>query len=102
MVSQASTMSQPDSPSVPFPVLNGKSVKNCHIILPNDPKPTSAVWYGNRFYGFVRAYADLGAAHRAAERLMARGNAVILTQVRRGLVLWVFEPDAQLARTSRR
>uniref|UniRef100_A0A832M3G1 Uncharacterized protein n=1 Tax=Oscillatoriales cyanobacterium SpSt-402 TaxID=2282168 RepID=A0A832M3G1_9CYAN len=95
-------MSQSISPSYPVPVLNGKSVKNCHIVLPDEPKPISAIWYGNRFYSFVRAYSDLDAAHRAAERLITRGNTVVLTQVRKGLILWVFEPDAQLARTLRR
>ncbi|MBF2029393.1 MAG: hypothetical protein IGS48_21975 [Oscillatoriales cyanobacterium C42_A2020_001] len=95
-------MPQAPSPSNPIPILDGRTVKNCHIVLPDVPKPTSAIWYANRFYGFVRAYTDMDAAQRAAERLITRGNPVVLTQVRRGLILWVFEPDAQLARTSRR
>jgi hypothetical protein len=28
---------------------------------------------------------------------MEKGEAVVLTQIPKGLILWVFEPDAQLA-----
>lgn len=102
MVGQASSTPQAIALSHPIPVLDGKTVKNCHVTLPDVPKPTSAIWYANRFYGFVRAYTDIAAAQRAAERLIKRGNPVVLTRVRRGLILWVFEPDAQLARTTKR
>lgn len=79
------------------PLLSGKSVKNCHIVLPDLAKPTSAILYGGNLYSYVRFYAEVDAAQRAAARLIIRGNAVVLTQVRKGLILWVLEPDAQLA-----
>lgn len=78
-------------------LLNGKSVRNCHIVLPDMPKPVAAIVYDNKLYSYVRFYNAMEPAQRAAARLIMRGNEVILTQVRRGLILWVLEPDAQLA-----
>lgn len=76
-------------------LLNGKSVTNCHIFLPDMTKPVPAIRYDSKFYSYVRLYSDMESAQRAAARSILRGNEVILTQVRRGLILWVFEPDAQ-------
>jgi hypothetical protein len=78
-------------------IVDRRSVKTCHIYLPNEPKPISAIAYNGHLYGYVRFYADLDAAQRAADRLVQRGNAAVLTKTVKGLVLWVIEPDARLA-----
>jgi ATP-dependent exoDNAse (exonuclease V) alpha subunit len=82
---------------VPVPLfLDPKSAKKCHVYLPGNPEPTSAIIYNNRFYGYVKFFPDLEAARRATERLQARGNEVVLTRVAKGVVLWVLEPEARL------
>lgn len=83
-----------------IPVINGKSVRNCHILLPDYPKPVGAILFGGKLYSYVRFYPSMDAAQRAAERSMSHGNLVVLTQVQKGLILWVFEPDAQLAKAA--
>jgi hypothetical protein len=80
-----------------LPILNRTAFKSCHVLLPDEDKPLSAVRYGNQFFSYFRAYTSVEAVQKDAARLIARGDRVVLTQVRKGLILWVFEPDAQLA-----
>lgn len=79
------------------PIIDRKSVRSCHIQLPDTPKPVGAIVYHGQFYGYVRFYSDLEAAGRACNRLQQKGNPIVLTQVPKGLILWVLEPDAKLA-----
>lgn len=79
-------------------LLDRKDVSTCHIVLPDDPKPVSAIQYRNRFYSYLRFYPTIESGQRAAQRLMIKGEAVVLTPIPKGLILWVFEPDAQLAK----
>ncbi|UBF23632.1 hypothetical protein K9N68_17810 [Kovacikia minuta CCNUW1] len=79
-------------------LLEHTAVKTCHISLPDMPKPVGAIAYDNRFYSYVKFYPTLEAAQRASDRMKKLGNLFILTRVPKGLVLWVFEPDAQLAK----
>jgi hypothetical protein len=87
------------APSFPHKVLilEKGTFKHCHIYLPDMPKPVGAIAYSGQFYSCVRLYTDNAAAQRGAQRLLERGNRVILTRVPKGLVLWVSEPDARLA-----
>lgn len=80
-------------------ILDRKDVSTCHIHLPGLPKPVGAIAYQSKLYSYVRAYSTLEAAQRAAARLLQRGNQVILTRVPKGLILWVLELDARLAKT---
>ncbi|WP_448570731.1 hypothetical protein [Trichothermofontia sp.] len=82
---------------MPCPVIDQRLVINCHIRLPDTPKAVSAVCYNGDYYSYVRLYPNAEAAKRGVDRLLGLGNTVILTQVRKGLVLWVLEPDARLA-----
>jgi hypothetical protein len=79
-------------------LLSRNDVRTCHIILPEDPKPISAIRYQNRFYSYLKFFPRTEPAQQAARRLIIKGERVILTQIPKGLILWVFEPDAQLAK----
>jgi hypothetical protein len=98
MLNDLETVSIAYSSSNAVPILDRKSVKTCHIVLPDMPQAVGAIAYNNRFYSYVRFYPTLEAAKRASERMLKHGNKVILTRIPKGLVLWVFEPDARLAR----
>jgi len=89
-------MSQSAS-STNIPVLNGKTVKRCHITAPDLPKPVAAIVYKDDFYSYFRCYKDVASVQRVAARLIGRGDRILLTQVRKGLILWVLEPEAQPA-----
>ena len=73
-----------------------KALDRCHVVFPDCPNPTSAIIFESKYYAYVRFYANQHKAKQAAQRLIGKGNEVILTRVRKGLVLWVLEPDAQL------
>jgi hypothetical protein len=86
---------QPFSNSILMPEKG--TFKHCHINLPGLSKPVGAIAYSGKLYSCVRLYSDRESAQRGAQRLIERGNSVLLTQVPKGLVLWVSEPDAQMA-----
>lgn len=93
-------LDHPASASFDFastPVLSQKLVQRCHILLPDTPKPISAIFYQGKYYSFIKVFPSAEAAQRAVERSVQKGNSVVLTQVPKGLVLWVLEPDAKLA-----
>lgn len=73
-----------------------KLVKRVHVHLPDTPTPTSAIFYNEQFYAYVKFFPNLQAAERAVERLTMRGNSVVLTRITKGFVLWVLEPEARL------
>lgn len=77
------------------PIFAQKLVDRCHILLPDESKPTSAIYYDGQFYAYVKFFSTTEAARQKAELMVRRGNSVILTRVSKGLVLWVLEPDAQ-------
>lgn len=88
-----SVPNQNSSESVPIFVQ--KLVDRCHILLPDESKPTSAICYEGQFYAYVKFFSTIEAARQKAELLNSRGNTAILTRVPKGLVLWVLELDAQ-------
>lgn len=77
------------------PVFAQKLVDRCHILLPDDSKPTSAICYEGQFYAYVKFFPTLEAARQKAELVIRRGNSAILTRVPKGLVLWVLELEAR-------
>lgn len=80
------------------PIFAQKLVDRCHVFLPGESKPTSAICYDGQFYAYVKFFSTPEAARQKAELLVQRGNTAILTRVPKGLVLWVLEPDAQPAK----
>jgi hypothetical protein len=84
----------------PTPVFLQKLVKRCHIVLPDVPTPIGAILHEGKLYAYVKFFPNIEAAQRGAQRLIEKGNLVILTRVAKGLVLWVYEPEAKLAKTS--
>ncbi|MGK7891598.1 MAG: hypothetical protein AB4042_19895 [Leptolyngbyaceae cyanobacterium] len=79
----------------PAPVLPISGVKRCHILLAEAQKPIGGIAYNDQYYSYVMAYADEASAQRGAERLLVKGEQVILTTNSRQLILWVLEPNAQ-------
>ncbi|OLP17570.1 hypothetical protein BST81_14675 [Leptolyngbya sp. 'hensonii'] len=77
-------------------ILDQSAVKRCHIRLLDVPRPMGAIYYRKQFYSFVKIFPAMDAAMRGAQRLISRGNSVILTTTPKGIALWVLEPEAQL------
>lgn len=85
------------NPIEPTPIFSQKLVDRCHILLPDTPKPTSAIHYDGHYYAYVKFFPTVEVARQKAELMTQRGYTVLLTRVPKGLVLWVCEPDAQPA-----
>jgi ribosomal protein L2 len=84
-----------------FPVvLMSNAVKRCHIVLPDLIAPVSAIFYQEQYYSYVKFFPTLEAAQRGANRLIEKGNKVLLTQIPKGFVVWVYELEAKLATKS--
>lgn len=83
-------------PIEPTPIFSQKLVDRCHILLPDTPKPTSAICYEGEYYAYVKFFLTVETARHKADLMARRGNRVLLTRIPKGLVLWVHEPDAQL------
>jgi hypothetical protein len=83
-----------NSPLEPTPIFSQKLVDRCHVLLPDTPRATSAIYYEGRYYAYVKFFSTVETARQKAEMIAQRGNQVLLTRVPKGLVLWVHEPDA--------
>ena len=95
MLNPSNLPAQSNNSIEPTPIFVQKLVDRCHVLLPDTPKPTSAVIYDGHYYAFVKFFPSIEAARRKAALMTQRGNSVILTRVPKGLVLWVLELDAQ-------
>ncbi|NJO80078.1 MAG: hypothetical protein HC827_17225 [Cyanobacteria bacterium RM1_2_2] len=92
------TSPQPSSiVNEPTPIFSQKLVDRCHILLPDTPTPTSAIYYEGRYYAYVKFFPTVEIARQKADLIAQRGNLVLLTRIPKGLVLWVHEPDARPA-----
>ncbi|NJN86701.1 MAG: hypothetical protein HC881_10785 [Leptolyngbyaceae cyanobacterium SL_7_1] len=87
-------------PSGSTPIVLQKLVKRCHVALPDTLEPVSAIVFEQQFYAYVRFFPTSEAAQRGATRMVERGNRVVLTRIPKGLVLWVWVPDALLIPSS--
>lgn len=97
MLDSSDPLFMAESAATSLAILDQRLVKRCHIQLPDMPNPMSAIFYQGCFYSYVRFFPSLETAQKAAGRLLTKGNAVVFTQVAKGLVLWVLEAEAQLA-----
>lgn len=69
----------------------------CHIRVPDESHRLSAVALDGHFYSFFKVVADPYRALMVATRLGKRDNEVVMTQTKRGYVLWVHEAQARFA-----
>ncbi len=79
-----------------IPILDSTKPNKCHIQVPDFVRPISAIYHQGKFYGYARVFPSVDSAERVAERLTQQGTEFIFTKVKKGLVLWVLEPDARL------
>lgn len=98
MLDSSNTTSSVPFPLEAIPIFSQKLVQRCHVVLPDTPKPTSAILYQGMYYAYVKFFPSVEVARHKAMLMMERGNIVLLTRVPKGLVMWVHEPEAQLAR----
>ena len=95
MLGRSGPQASGSEPIESTPIFSQKLVDCCHVRLPDTPRPTSAIHYEGQYYSFVKFFPTLESARQKAALMTQRGNLVLLTRVPKGLVLWVYEADAQ-------
>ncbi|MEL6222552.1 MAG: hypothetical protein AAFR31_07925 [Cyanobacteria bacterium J06627_8] len=80
------------------PVFAQKALDRCHIVFPDCDQPTSAIVYEQQYYAYTKFFTNSIKAQNTARRLIEKGKKVVLTRVRKGFVLWLYEPEAQRAK----
>ena len=84
------------SPTDPanYPILDRSQYQPCKIKVPDVKKPLAAIEVSGKYYSFFKNFPDRDKALNIAEQLSSEGDKVLLTQTRKGYMIWVFEPDA--------
>ena len=62
--------------------------------MPDVKKPLGGINVDGKYYSFLKIVPDREKALKIAEQLTAEGDKVLLTQTRKGYLIWVNEPDA--------
>ncbi|MBC6479821.1 MAG: hypothetical protein GDA56_20610 [Hormoscilla sp. GM7CHS1pb] len=92
-------LSEPASPPTSkanSPILDRSQYKPCKIRVPDVKKRLAAIEVSGKYYSFLRNFPSRDKALKIARQLSSEGDKVLLTQTRKGYLLWVFEPDAYL------
>lgn len=66
----------------------------CQIKVPDLDKPLTGVTYKQRFYSLLRIVREETQATELAQRLVLKGNDVLITRSAYGRSVWVLEPEA--------
>jgi len=64
--------------------------------VPDVKKPLAAIEVSGKYYSFLKNVPDRDKALKIALQLTDEGDKVLLTQTRKGYLIWVLEPDAYL------
>lgn len=89
--------SQPASPEkelANFPILDRSQYQPCKIMVPDVKKPLGGINVDGKYYSFLKNVPDREKALKIAEQLTNEGDEILLTQTRKGYLIWVLEPDA--------
>lgn len=78
------------------PILDRSQYQPCKIKVPDVKKQLAAIEVSGKYYSFLKNVPDRDKALKIAEQLTKEGDKVLLSQTRKGYLIWVFEPDAYL------
>jgi hypothetical protein len=81
-----------------FPILTDRRrYHTCFVDLPGEDKPVAAIEVIGKYYSYARFATTEEKAFETTMRLLDKHRLSLITQVPKGYVVWMFEPDAQLA-----
>ncbi len=69
--------------------------RHCHIVVPDVEGKLPSIELDQQYFYFFRAFEDLQRALSLAAKLTKQGDRVVITNIPKGIALWVLEPDAQ-------
>ena len=74
---------------------NREQYEFCHLLLPDEPKPSPGILVNGKYYSFLKALKDRQKTRQVAARLIDKGYWVAITPTPKGEVIWTFEPEAK-------
>jgi hypothetical protein len=77
-------------------VTDRSQYQHCHITVPDMDGKLPAIALNDQYYYFFRTAPDQHRGTGLAAKLIAKGDAVVITPIPKGVALWVLEPNAQL------
>ena len=77
-------------------ILDRSQYQPCKFRVPDVKKPLGGINVDGKYYSFLKNVPDRDKATQIALRLSNKGDKVLLTQTRKGYLIWVLEPDAYL------
>ena len=97
---KASLNSVSNSQPTSYTTLSDRSqYRPCRVTVPDLERPIAAIKFQERYYSLFRVVADSQRADILAQRLVERGDAVILTATAKGSAIWVEEANASPAKS---
>ncbi|MBO1348039.1 MAG: hypothetical protein EBE86_011870 [Hormoscilla sp. GUM202] len=93
---KSSAPASPPTQSANSAILDRSQYQPCKIKVPDVKKQLAAIEVSGKYYSFLKNVPDRDKALQIAEKLTNEGDKVLLTQTRKGYLIWVFEPDAYL------
>lgn len=84
-----------------YKILDTRSqYKRCRIRVPDLPEPLPAIQVDDKYYSLLKVVPDRQKALTIAERLIDRGDAIVIVKTPKGDAIWVWESDAYLLEAS--
>ncbi|MGK7904310.1 MAG: hypothetical protein AB4352_23445 [Hormoscilla sp.] len=70
--------------------------RRCQVWVPDLTDPLAAINVGDKYYSLLKVVPDEQKAVELAEKLVKRGDSVMLTAIPKGYAIWVWEAKAFL------
>lgn len=70
--------------------------RSCHICLPEEEYRVAAVIVDGTYYSLVKVVQDRPRSLEIAKRLVAAGNAAVITKLAKGYAIWRLETEAYI------
>ncbi|MBD2102470.1 hypothetical protein [Leptolyngbya sp. FACHB-261] len=80
----------------PLTVQPLRALQRCRIRVVDQEQALPGVRWQGKLYSFLKHFNDTARARSAAQRLIARGEQILLTSSPKGLTLWAQEEDGEL------
>ncbi|MDX2273415.1 MAG: hypothetical protein NW237_15885 [Cyanobacteriota bacterium] len=90
----------PSDPSGSLTLLPPSQYKTCRIRVPDQEGSLAAIQANGEFYSFFRVVNNWAEAERLGSRLQKAGDRLQITQLPKGLAIWIWESEA-IAKKSR-
>ncbi|MEB3295601.1 MAG: hypothetical protein VKJ24_20815 [Synechococcales bacterium] len=74
--------------------VNRSQIQHCHISLPGEENPVAAIQYQGHYYSFFKVMTNEARLQAIVDRLVEKGNTVVLVKIPTGHSIWVLETDA--------